>query len=97
MKVLFDTSVLVAATVAQLRNHEAAFDCFARYTSGNHQGYCSTHALAESYATLTALPLNRRIQPLEAQRLIDETLVPRLRIVELSGPAYRDAIRRVTH
>ena len=60
MRSLFDTSVLVAALVDQLGNHEAAFRALQRYTDGEHAGCCSTHALAECYATLTALPVATR-------------------------------------
>ena len=70
MRVLFDTSVLVPAVVDQFANHEAALEGLLRYTAGRHAGYCSTHALAECYATLTALPLPRRVLPAEARQLV---------------------------
>jgi predicted nucleic acid-binding protein len=56
--VLFDTSALVTRVVYQRPNHEAALACFRRLTlSGRekHIAVCSTYALAECYATLTAL------------------------------------------
>ena len=56
---------------------------------------CSSHALAECYATLTALPLKRRIQPLEAKLLIDKTLLERLSVVSLNSADYRTALDRV--
>lgn len=95
MKIFFDTSVLVAAVVDQLPQHErarsflvnelAAADCC-----------CSTHVLAECYATLTALPLARRIQPMEARALIEENFVEKLRPLALSGEHYRSALRKVS-
>ncbi|MDA0841842.1 MAG: PIN domain-containing protein [Planctomycetota bacterium] len=96
MKVFFDTSVLVTAVVDQLSNHEAAMDCFLKYSSGSHQGFCSTHALAECYSTLTALPVPVRIQPSEAERLIHENFVDRLEVLEVKRTAYITAIRRVS-
>jgi len=96
MKVLFDTTILAAAVVTELGQHEPAFACFMRHTSGKNQGFCSTHALAECYATLTALPLKRRIQPAEAQRLIDETFRSRLTILDLPGRVYEESIRRAS-
>ena len=97
MRVLFDTSVLVPAVVDQLANHEAALDALLGYTAGPHAGYCSTHALAECYATLTALPLRRRILPAEARQLVEESLLGRLTAVPLTRDDYLDAVRRVSH
>lgn len=97
MRVLFDTSVLVPAVVDQLANHEAALDALVGYTVGEHAGYCSTHALAECYATLTALPLRRRILPAEARQLVEESILARLTAVPLTRDDYVAAVRRVSH
>jgi len=95
VRVLFDTSVLVPAVVDQLANHEATLDALLGYTDGEHTAYCSTHALAECYATLTALPLRRRILPAEARQLVEESLLERLTAVPLTRNDYVDALRRV--
>ena len=97
MRVLFDTSVLVPAVVDQLANHEAALDALLAYTGSEHSGFCSTHALAECYATLTALPLRRRVLPAEARQLVEESILKRLTAVPLSRNDYIDAVRRVSH
>ncbi|MDE0054564.1 MAG: PIN domain-containing protein [Gammaproteobacteria bacterium] len=95
MRTLFDTSVVVAALVDQLGTHEAAFREFRRHSSGENAGFCSTHALAEIYATLTALPLQRRISPDEARRLLEETVLARLAVVPLGSADYRAVLRQV--
>lgn len=95
MRTLFDTSVLVAVLVDQLPSHEAAFGAFARYTSEEHVGYCSTHTLAEAYATLTALPIAKRISPDEAHALIEETLIGRLTVVPLAVNDYQSVLHQV--
>ena len=87
VRTLFDTSVLVAALVDQLGSHEAAFRALQRYTSGENDGLCSTHALAECYATMTALPVARRVSPEEARLLIEDT-VERLAVVSLAANDY---------
>jgi len=94
MKVFFDTSVLVSALVDQLPRHDPSLEMFSRFSGKAHVASCSTHALAETYATLTALPLARRIQPDEARRLIEANFHSRLNIVELGADDYADAIRR---
>lgn len=60
-------------------------------------GCCSTHAVAETYATLTALPLQRRISPDEARRLIEDTVLGRLAVIPLGAADYRAALRQVAN
>ena len=97
MRTLFDTSVLVSALVDQLVNHEAAFDALDRYAHGEHQGYCSAHALAECYATLTALPLRTRIVPGEAIMLVEDNILEKLSVMDVSVDDYRNVLRRVAN
>lgn len=100
MKVLFDTSALVTAVIDQLPNHTTALACYRRFASPRRAGskaraVCSSHTLAECYATLTALPLPRRIQPGEAARLIEENFLQHLDAVALSMADYKAALARV--
>jgi len=94
MKVYFDTSVLVTALVEQLPNHEAALSCLAA-ACRDHEVIISTHGLAETYATLTALPLPRRIQPGEARAMIAEGLRKKVSVQTLPARLYERAIDRV--
>jgi predicted nucleic acid-binding protein len=98
MKVFFDTSALVTAIVDQLPNHAAALACYRRLAQPRRgpKAVCSTHVLAECYATLTALPLPRRIQPAEATRLIEENFLVHLDVVPLSAADYKVVLTRVT-
>ena len=96
MRVFFDTSVLVPALVDQLSNHQSSFAAFYSYTAGEHQGYCSTHSLAETYSVLTALPLPKRISSIEARMLIETSILGRLHIVELDKTAYMNAVTNVS-
>lgn len=98
MKVLFDTSALVTAVVDQLPNHEAALSCYRRFTIAAREtaiAICSTHAIAECYATLTALPLGRRIHPGEASRLIEDNFLRHLEVMPLSTADYKAALAHV--
>jgi predicted nucleic acid-binding protein len=96
MKVLFDTSVLVAALVTDLKNHEASQECLLQYTTSPNEGFCTSHALAECYATLTVLPLKRRIQPTESATLISDSLANRLKVLESKNSTYLESIQRVS-
>lgn len=93
MSAYFDTSVLVAAVSDQLPQHNAALACFQSQTRDGANAATSTHALAETYATLTALPLQRRISGTEALRLIEFNFLARLRILDLPAGDYHDALR----
>ena len=95
MRVFFDASVLVPAVVDQLANHEVALDALVRHTASPHRGFCTTHALADCYATLTDLQLPRRIQPDEARLLIEASILARVTAVPLTADDYSAALRRV--
>ncbi len=90
--VFFDTSALVPVVTEQLPNHTGAHARFVNEMKAEHPLYCSTHTLAECYATLTALPLPRRISGPEAARLIEVNFVRRLQVIELTATDYRKAI-----
>ncbi len=92
MKVLFDTSVLVPAVADQLPNHETALACFVKGTSRGRQAVGSTHLLAETYATLTALPLPKRITAPEARRLVEVNFLSKMELVVLEVDDYRRAL-----
>lgn len=96
MTVFFDTSVLIPAVVDQLSNHPASLQTFVTYTSGEHTGVTSTHALAECYAVLTRLPIPKRISTAEAQILIKESIAGRLKVASLGPQEYTAAIARVS-
>jgi predicted nucleic acid-binding protein len=52
-----------------------------------------THALAETFAALTGGRLGIRVSPAIAAQLIEESLLPRLRLIELGGEELIDGIR----
>jgi predicted nucleic acid-binding protein len=70
VKVLFDTSILVAGSLTQ---HPSYDPCFAQLKAaqvGQIQGYLSTHSLAETYSVLTRLPIQPRLTPSYAESVI---------------------------
>ncbi len=95
MKVLYDTSVLVPAFLADHTSHSLAFPQLEMAKREDIQGYLSTHSLAEFYSVTTRLPLPTRISPGEAHATISRFL-RYLMPVELSADDYRQAIARVT-
>ncbi|MEH2407726.1 type II toxin-antitoxin system VapC family toxin [Nostoc sp.] len=57
MKVLFDTSVLVAALTVNHPKHSVYFSRLKAAKSIEVQGFISTHSLAETYFVITRLPI----------------------------------------
>ncbi|MBF2014852.1 MAG: PIN domain-containing protein [Rivularia sp. T60_A2020_040] len=74
MKVLFDTSVLVAAFEVSHPRHGVCLPWLQKVQISEIDGYVSTHTFAELYSVLTRLPVKPIISPAIAQRLIDENL-----------------------
>jgi len=96
MSALLDTSVLVAALVAELPEHEEAAAVFREALSGEPSLHVSTHALAELYAVLTTLPLSPRISPGQAAELIRRNVLAKTRVISLGANDYEAVIDRMT-
>ena len=94
MKLLFDTSSLVAAFVQSHPAHAAAWRWPQETLEGAHHGVVAAHTLAELYAVLTRLPLRPSIPPSTARTLIEENLGG-FQAVALSYSDYHTVLRRL--
>lgn len=92
MRVCFDTSVLVAALVSDHPHHALAFPRLKAVHDGTVTGVVTTHALAELFATLTALPLKPKIPPPEAKRLLERNLDGHFELISLTPAIYSTAL-----
>ena len=92
MKLCFDTSVLVAALVQAHPHHGLAFPRLKSVHDGVVAGAITTHALAELFATLTALPLKPKIPPTEAKRLLKRNIGAHFEIIPLTAEIYAEAL-----
>ncbi len=88
MRLYFDTSVLVSLAVAHHPHHDLAFAAFHQVTTGGHEGFVSAHGLAETFNTLTRLPITPMVHPTEAYRFVSETIVGRCAVVCLVEKDY---------
>lgn len=96
MRVLLDTSVLVAALVRSHPRHSQGRPWLTRALAGEVGLVVAAHTLAELHATLTSLPVRPRISPHTAARLRDDNLPPETEIVALTAEDYRVVLERVT-
>lgn len=94
MKVLFDTSVLVAAFIADHPRHTDSLPWLQRVQAEEIAGFISAHTIAELYAVLTRLPRQPRISPALAQRLLKENL-NRFHIVIPTTEDYQETVARM--
>ncbi len=93
MKVGFDTSVLVAALVASHPDHGRASIWLEAAASSDVDGMASWHAVLETYAVLTRLPLLPRVSTQQASEVVLR-LEKTLRLIPVTASLYRAALRR---
>lgn len=96
MKVLLDTSVLVAALVRAHPRHADAVPWLARALAGEIALVVAAHTLAELQATLTVLPLKPRISPQTALRLRRDSLPASTEVVALTAEDYEVIVGRIS-
>lgn len=95
LKVLFDSSVLVAGMVARHPAHDACWLFLEKALAREFVMLVMTPTLAETHAALTSLPLSPRITPALAARLIKENVESVARIVPVQAEDYSAAARTV--
>ena len=95
MNIFFDTTVLVAASSQGHPHHLQAFPALRRVKAGKDRGFISTHSIAEVYAALTRLPVEPRIHPMEAARIVTDNLLPHFGTVPLGKADYLAALNTV--
>lgn len=97
MRVFFDTSVLVAASVAGHPHHARALPVLRQVAVGADEGFAGVHSIAETYAALTRLPLQPRIHPSEAARIIRDNILSRFTLVPAGEAEYLQALSDVQY
>lgn len=95
MKVLLDTSVLIAALLEDHLFHRQAapwLECLQRQ---DVEGIMSAHSLAELYAAISRMPTTPRLSPADAISAIEDNVLPFVKVRALDGRSYAALIRRV--
>lgn len=92
MEIFFDTSVLVAASERSHPQFEQALPAVKRVALGQDRGFISSHSIAEVYAALTRIPVQPRIQPVEATRIVNENILPHFTSIPLEHEDYVRAL-----
>ncbi len=96
MKILFDTSLIIAALVESHPMHVRAFPWLKKAKAKDFELVVASHTIAETYAVLSTLPIKPRISPSVAWRLINENIVPISKIVSLTPAEYSLTIKQIS-
>lgn len=95
MRVLFDTSVLIAGFVASHPRHDQALAWLQRSHTKQVDLLVSAHSLVECYAVLTRLPVTPKIMPSMARMLVQENIEKHAEIIALNATDYMSLLKRV--
>ena len=93
MKAYFDTTILVAASVADHSHHNQAIATLELSQSGKIESYVSGHGLSEVYAVLTRTPFHPAVYPSEALKILQENILPYFKLVTITSQMYIETIR----
>ena len=96
MKILFDTSVIIAALVESHPKHQRAFPWLKKSKKNEFELIIACHTIAELYAVLSALPTKPRISPAAAWRLVHENIEATGKIVSLTAAEYSSVIKKIS-
>ena len=92
MDVFFDTTVLVAASEQSHPHYAQARPALLRVAAGQDKGFIGLHSIAEVYAALTRLPVQPRIHPGEAARIVTDNILPHFEVISLGKKDYLEAL-----
>ena len=91
MKVVLDASLIIAASVAKERHHQAALTWLNDSINEGNEHVLVSHTIAELYAGLT-----KHIAPRYARPIIEDQINLAAEIVELQTIDYTQAVQEVT-
>jgi predicted nucleic acid-binding protein len=89
MRVLLDTSCLVAAVLPQHEHHAATAADLGRRRILGHELVVAAHAVAEAYSVLTRLPPPHRLAPADAFAVLDRNWGKAETIALTAGETWR--------
>ena len=93
VKILFDTSVLVAAILVKHPHHFPCCSWLEKVKISQIEGFIVTHTLAELFSVISSFPSQPRFSP---QRLIQENL-KEFQIISLTEYDYYEAIENMVN
>ncbi len=97
LKILFDTSVLIAAFVESLPKHKNALSFLIRAKNREFKLFISAHTILEVYSVLTSAPFNPKITAIKAKELIDTNIKDIAKIIYLTDKDYFRIVKKMSN
>ena len=92
MKVLFDTSVVVAAFINSHPAHRRSLPWLQKAVKKQIEDLVSVHSLIEVYSVITKLPLSPKISTDLALKLIKENILNSFKLITYGSGDYIDLL-----
>jgi predicted nucleic acid-binding protein len=96
LKVLFDTSIIVAALWLEHPEHNKCLPWLKQVQNQEIQGVICTRTLAELYRVLTSLPIKPRLSSQITKKLIDINL-KHFEIIPLTTEDYQEVLQQMVN
>lgn len=95
MRVMFDTSVLIAGQMELHVDHLPAWHWIEAARQGTIKMLVAAHSMAECYSALTRMPKPARISPDAAAKMLQTNVLPYAMVVSLLPEDYWSVINRL--
>lgn len=96
LKILFDSSVLIAAFVESHTKHKSALSFLMKAKNKEFQLIVSSHTILEIYSVLTSAPFKPQITPIIAKQLIENNIKNIAKTIYLTDQEYFKILERMS-
>ena len=96
MKILFDSSALIAAFIESHPKHKHALSFLRRAKNKEFELLVSSHTILEVYSVLTSAPFKPKITPIIAKELLENNVKNLAKIIYLTDKDYLNIIEKMS-
>ena len=97
LKILFDSSVLIAAFVESHPKHKPALSFLVKAKRKEFQLLVSSHTILEIYSVLTSAPFKPKITPILAKQLIENNIKNIAKTICLKDEDYFKIVEKMSN
>jgi predicted nucleic acid-binding protein len=96
LKILLDTSLLIAAFVESHPKHKEAFKVLTNAKKKEFEFFISAHTILEVYSVLTSAPFKPPITTEIAEKLIENNIRSIAKIISLTDKDYFNIVKKMS-
>ncbi|MBU2444304.1 MAG: PIN domain-containing protein [Bacteroidetes bacterium] len=97
LKILFDSSVLIAAFVESHPKHKSALSFLMKAKNKEFELLVSSHTILEIYSVLTSAPFKPKITPIIAKQLIENNIKNIAKTIYLTDEDYFEIVEKMSN